>query len=339
VRTGHALTHFEDLGDSVLLQFSDSPGVARPPVRARAVIGADGIHSAVRALMSAGEGVGGGLSYLGVFLVIGISETRAPLLTRRGFYTLDGRARLFTMPFRDEGAPRGPGELDGDGDGDGDGGGEGGGEGGNGGAGKAGGPSPPLTLRLPQVTLEIERLENALGGPWLTLRNLRGDASINIVRDAPEVTLRVLRTDVWLGALAPIHLEGAAEVHHARAVEGRVESGDRGRDLCGADGGEPCGAQGVEVRPHGHNATTCVAMAIGFLAKSKDNDKEYVCRVCASSSCSASAAALYPDALRPAAQIAGSLRRLRQGEGGQDLGGGVAAGDFQFGREGGRGRD
>ena len=87
------------------------------------------------------------------------------------------------------------------------------------------------------------------------------------------------------------------------------------------------------------DATTCVAMAIGFLAKSKDNDKEYVCRVCASSSCSASAAALYPDALRPAAQIAGSLRRLRQGEGGQDLGGGVAAGDFQFGREGGRGRD
>ena len=87
------------------------------------------------------------------------------------------------------------------------------------------------------------------------------------------------------------------------------------------------------------DATTCVAMAIGFLAKSKDNDKEYVCRVCASSSCSASAAALYPDALRPAAQIAGSLRRLRQGERGQDLGGGVAAGDFQFGREGGRGRD
>jgi hypothetical protein len=85
------------------------------------------------------------------------------------------------------------------------------------------GPSPPLTLRLPQITLDVERLENALGGPWLTLRNLRGDASINIVRDAPEVTLRLLRTDIWLGALAPIHLDGAAEVHHARAVAGRVD--------------------------------------------------------------------------------------------------------------------
>jgi hypothetical protein len=85
------------------------------------------------------------------------------------------------------------------------------------------GPSPPLTLRLPQVTLDLERLDNALGGPWMTLRNLRGDASINIVRDAPEVTLRVLRTDIWLGALNPIHLDAAAEVHHARAVEGRVD--------------------------------------------------------------------------------------------------------------------
>ena len=55
------------------------------------------------------------------------------------------------------------------------------------------------------------------------------------------------------------------------------------------------------------DATTCVAMAIGFLAKSKDNDKEYVCRVCASSSCSASAAALYPDALHACCTDCGKL--------------------------------
>jgi 2-polyprenyl-6-methoxyphenol hydroxylase-like FAD-dependent oxidoreductase len=125
-------------------------GADAPPLRVRAgvVVGADGIHSAVRALMSAGEGVGGGLSYLGVFLVIGISETRAPLLTRRGFYTLNGRARLFTMPFRDEGAPRVPGEHDAEGEregGGGGGGGEGSGEG-DGGAAKGDVPSPPLTM-------------------------------------------------------------------------------------------------------------------------------------------------------------------------------------------------
>ncbi|MFO0628263.1 MAG: hypothetical protein U0325_22005 [Polyangiales bacterium] len=85
------------------------------------------------------------------------------------------------------------------------------------------GPSPPLTLRLPQITLEVERVENALGGPWLTLRNLRGDASINIVRDTPEVTLRVLRTEVWLGALSPIQLDAAAQVHHARDLRGWVD--------------------------------------------------------------------------------------------------------------------
>lgn len=85
------------------------------------------------------------------------------------------------------------------------------------------GPSPPLTLRLPQISLEVDRLENALGGPWVTLRNLRGDASVNIVRDAPEVTLRLLRTEIWLGALAPIQLDASASVHHARAVEGRVD--------------------------------------------------------------------------------------------------------------------
>ena len=55
------------------------------------------------------------------------------------------------------------------------------------------------------------------------------------------------------------------------------------------------------------DATTCVAMAIEFLAKSKDNDKEYVCRVCASSSCSASAAALYPDALHACCTDCGKL--------------------------------
>jgi len=39
------------------------------------------------------------LSYLKIFLVLGISPYIHPLTTERGFYTLDGTSRLFTMPF------------------------------------------------------------------------------------------------------------------------------------------------------------------------------------------------------------------------------------------------
>lgn len=45
----------------------------------------------------------GGLSYLGVVLVLGVSRHTHPLLSRAGFYTLDGAHRLFTMPFAEEG--------------------------------------------------------------------------------------------------------------------------------------------------------------------------------------------------------------------------------------------
>ena len=57
VRVGHALTHFEDQGDSVLLHFADAQGVARPPVCARAVIGADGVHSVIRRSFYPHEGL------------------------------------------------------------------------------------------------------------------------------------------------------------------------------------------------------------------------------------------------------------------------------------------
>jgi len=64
-------------------------------VHAKVVVGADGIHSTVRRLMG-----GGGLSFLGVFLVIGISDAEDFFTDKRGFYTVDGRRRLFTMPFQ-----------------------------------------------------------------------------------------------------------------------------------------------------------------------------------------------------------------------------------------------
>lgn len=40
-----------------------------------------------------------GLRYMGVRLILGIAEFTHPLLHERGFYTLDGKHRLFTMPY------------------------------------------------------------------------------------------------------------------------------------------------------------------------------------------------------------------------------------------------
>jgi 2-polyprenyl-6-methoxyphenol hydroxylase-like FAD-dependent oxidoreductase len=57
VRVGHALTRFEDQGDSVLLHFADAHGTARAPMRARAVIGADGVHSVIRRSFYPHEGL------------------------------------------------------------------------------------------------------------------------------------------------------------------------------------------------------------------------------------------------------------------------------------------
>ena len=71
------------------------------------LIGSDGIRSTVtRSLLSKGKSAteqdpnGGGLSYLGIMIVLGITNNfYHPLLDERGFYTLDGNNRLFTMPF------------------------------------------------------------------------------------------------------------------------------------------------------------------------------------------------------------------------------------------------
>jgi 2-polyprenyl-6-methoxyphenol hydroxylase-like FAD-dependent oxidoreductase len=56
IRTSHVLRHFEDQDGAVTLHFADRTGAALPPVRARAVIAADGIHSVVRRTFFPGEG-------------------------------------------------------------------------------------------------------------------------------------------------------------------------------------------------------------------------------------------------------------------------------------------
>lgn len=64
------------------------------------LVGADGIRSAVRRDM----GGGGELRYAGVGIATGFTSLQHPLLNQAGFYSVDGTARLFTMPFCEDSA-------------------------------------------------------------------------------------------------------------------------------------------------------------------------------------------------------------------------------------------
>jgi salicylate hydroxylase len=115
VTWGARLRGFEEREDSVHLRFeggegvpgagagsssssSSSPALPDHVVSHPVVVGADGIRSVIR------RGLGGGpLRYLGVVILLGISPAQHPLLDARGFYTIDGRRRLFTMPFLEAG--------------------------------------------------------------------------------------------------------------------------------------------------------------------------------------------------------------------------------------------
>lgn len=70
------------------------------------LVASDGVRSAVQRRRMPGAS----LNYLGVVLITGFTALRHPLLTNRGFYTLDGkRARIFTMPFS---SPESPDDSD-----------------------------------------------------------------------------------------------------------------------------------------------------------------------------------------------------------------------------------
>jgi hypothetical protein len=67
------------------------------------LVAADGVRSAtLRQLYSPQRienNVYPGLRSIGIRLILGIAEFTHPLLQERGFYTLDGKHRLFTMPY------------------------------------------------------------------------------------------------------------------------------------------------------------------------------------------------------------------------------------------------
>jgi 2-polyprenyl-6-methoxyphenol hydroxylase-like FAD-dependent oxidoreductase len=71
---------------------------------AKLVCACDGTHSKVQKIRRElyGKEVVPDLKYLGVVLITGFTSLKHYLLNNRGFYTVDGNSRMFTMPFEDE---------------------------------------------------------------------------------------------------------------------------------------------------------------------------------------------------------------------------------------------
>ena len=82
VRWGVRLRGFAEDAGGVALELEGAGG-ARFPFRAAALIGADGLHSTVRARLPRCPAP----AYLGVALLLGLSSLRHPLLERRGIVT------------------------------------------------------------------------------------------------------------------------------------------------------------------------------------------------------------------------------------------------------------
>lgn len=83
-----------DSGDLNKLSLSFSDGSIEGGVDL--LIGADGVRSLVVKTLLPNDP---GPKYIGIMIVLGIADFCHPLLDERGFYTLDGNHRLFTMPY------------------------------------------------------------------------------------------------------------------------------------------------------------------------------------------------------------------------------------------------
>ena len=91
---GKRLVSF-DHASKIELTFDD--GTLVPDVDL--LVGADGIRSSVLGTLLKQKVDSLGLNYLGIMIILGIADFCHDLLNERGFYTLDGTHRLFTMPY------------------------------------------------------------------------------------------------------------------------------------------------------------------------------------------------------------------------------------------------
>ncbi|WP_336980839.1 flavin-dependent oxidoreductase [Altererythrobacter fulvus] len=99
VMTGHRCVKVEQEGKTATVHFIDTAGRALPPVRADAVIGADGIHSAVRAQLYPGEG---SPIYSGVNMWRGVARWK-PFLDGRSYVRAGwlSHGKMVIYPIRD----------------------------------------------------------------------------------------------------------------------------------------------------------------------------------------------------------------------------------------------
>jgi 2-polyprenyl-6-methoxyphenol hydroxylase-like FAD-dependent oxidoreductase len=85
--------HFERATPSV--EGGGGPAtVVEHTARGDVLIGADGVRSVVRSLK-----FGDAHRYVGIVVVLGVSDHQDPLTREQGFYTVDGTHRMFTMPY------------------------------------------------------------------------------------------------------------------------------------------------------------------------------------------------------------------------------------------------
>lgn len=99
VVTGHRCVAVENMGEAALVHFVDPEGRVLPPVGARAVIGADGIHSAVRAQLYPEEG---SALYSGVNMWRGIARWK-PFLDGTSYVRAGwlSHGKMVIYPIRD----------------------------------------------------------------------------------------------------------------------------------------------------------------------------------------------------------------------------------------------
>lgn len=89
---------YSEFDDHVEINFAN-----RSSVKSRVLVGADGIFSLVRSQKYAGPHHQ--LRYLGVVVILGITNAKIDSLHRRVTQTLDGETRIFTMPFTSSADP------------------------------------------------------------------------------------------------------------------------------------------------------------------------------------------------------------------------------------------
>ena len=75
------------------------PGCSLVPVKCCVLVGADGIRSVVRTQKLHAGVAGAGLNYLGLMVMLGITQLEHPHLQLRISQALDGHTRIYQMPF------------------------------------------------------------------------------------------------------------------------------------------------------------------------------------------------------------------------------------------------